>query len=95
MWRDKLREHGFTAHRGAQHSGSPDSPDVVCDELRDKIHFEVKFVEKLNLRDAVEQAQRDSADTGKAPVVAHKRSNSPWLVTMPADDFLELIKEAL
>jgi|ERR1041384_3043973 hypothetical protein len=39
-WRDELRAHGFDARRRQQFSGSPDSPDVVCDEL-DWLHFEV------------------------------------------------------
>ena len=33
----KLSEAGFPATRGQQHSGSPDSPDVICDGLTAKI----------------------------------------------------------
>jgi Holliday junction resolvase len=33
QWRDELRAQGFAARRGQQFSGSPDSPDVVCDDL--------------------------------------------------------------
>src|SRR5205823_13839879 len=76
QWRDELRANGYAARRGQQFSGSPDSPDVVCDSLP-WIHFEVKAVERLNIRDAVDQAKRDcgirSAECGiqKIPVVAH------------------------
>ena len=35
LWRDELRAQGFTARRGQQFSGSPDSPDVVCEELKE------------------------------------------------------------
>src|SRR4051812_17526596 len=58
QWRDELRAHGYAARRGQQFSGSPDSPDVVCDALA-WIHFEVKAVERLNIEDAMEQARRD------------------------------------
>ena len=89
LWRDELRAHGYIARRGQQFSGSPDSPDVVCDSL--PYHFEVKVVEALNLRDAVEQAVRDAGV--KTPVVAHKRNHSPWLVTMLAEDWFKLVAQ--
>jgi hypothetical protein len=88
-WRDELRAQGYDARRGQQFAGGGDSPDVIS-EL--PFHFEVKFVENLNLRDAMEQAARDAAP-GKPPVVAHKRSNSPWLVTMRAEDWFALVRE--
>lgn len=91
LWRDELRAQGYTARRGQQFSGSPDSPDVVCDDL--PFHQEVKFVEKLNLQDAVDQASRDAC--GKPWIVAHKRSHSPWLVTMLADEWFKLVRERL
>jgi hypothetical protein len=59
QWRDELRANGYMARRGQQFSGSPDSPDVICDQLR-WIHFEVKAVERLNIGDAMEQARRDA-----------------------------------
>ena len=46
--RDELRANGYRARRGQQLGGSPDSPDVVCDDLP-WAHFEVKVVEKLNI----------------------------------------------
>ena len=33
QWRDELRAHGFHAQRGQQFAGSPESADVICDEL--------------------------------------------------------------
>lgn len=91
-WRDFLRENGLTARRGQQFSGSPDSPDVVCEELG-KYHFEVKFVQRLNIDDAVVQAVGDCGT--KTPVVAHRKNNGKWLVTMLADDWIKLVREAL
>ena len=74
LWRDELRACGYSAKRGQQFSGSPDSPDVVCAEL-DWIHFEVKAVERLNIEDAMEQARKDcgarSAGSGMRVATPH------------------------
>jgi len=88
QWRDTLRAHGYMARRGQQFSGSPESPDVVCDQLS-FIHFEVKAVERLNIEDAMNQARHDGV--GKVPVVAHRRSFCPWLVTMDAETFFQFL----
>jgi hypothetical protein len=89
QWRDELRAQGYAARRGQQFSGSPESPDVVCDSLP-WIHFEVKAVERLNIEDAMEQARRDARQ--KVPVVAHRRSFRPWLVTMEASTFFQVLR---
>lgn len=92
-WRDVLREAGFLkAHRGAQYHGGPDSPDVQCPELPG-LHFEVKAVERLNVWEAMVQAVHD-AGTAKTPVVAHTRNRSGWLVTMRAEDWLDLVRRS-
>jgi hypothetical protein len=97
MWRDELRANGYAARRGQQFSGSPESPDVVCDSLP-WIHFEVKAVERLNVQDAVDQTIRDcgmrSAECGmqKIPMVAHKRRFRRWLVTMEAETFFRFLR---
>ena len=85
-WAAYLRERGFSARRGCQFSGSPDSPDVVDSS---PLHWEVKRVERLNLHDACDQAKRDAA--GKPWAVAHRRNRGEWLVTVPADWLLGLL----
>jgi hypothetical protein len=90
-WRDVLIEHGYTARRGQQFSGTPDSPDVICPDLPG-FHFEVKTVERLNIHAAVAQSIRDAGK--KIPVVAHKRSRSDWLITMRASDWLKMLATA-
>ena len=85
-----LREHGYDARRGQQFSGSPDSPDVVSEALA-WLHVEVKRVQNLNLTDACVQAAGDSG--GKPWVVAHRRNHAPWLITMRAEFFFDLIRE--
>ena len=92
QWRDELRANGYDARRGQQFSGSPDSPDVICDALP-RAHFEVKAVERLNIEDAMEQARRDGV--GKVPLVAHKRNHRPWLVTMGAETFFQFLRGTL
>ena len=88
QWRDVLRAHGCHARRGQQFCGSPDSPDVVCDELKD-FHFEVKVVERLNIQDAMAQAKRDCGN--KVPIVVHRRNHYPWLATVPAEILIPIL----
>jgi len=92
QWRDQLREAGFLkAFRGQQYCGAAGNADVVCPELP-SFHFEVKGVQNLNVLNAVKQAINDCGN--KTPVVAHKKNGEPWLVTMLAADWLELVKES-
>lgn len=92
QWRDELRANGYAARRGQQFSGSPDSPDVVCDSLP-WVHFEVKAVERLNIQDAMDQARRDAG--AKVPVVAHRRRFRGWLVTMEAETLFKFLRGLL
>lgn len=80
-----LRSHGYDAKRGVQYKGGQDSPDVLG---LDGVHIEVKHVERLNIHEAMAQADRDSGDN--MPVVVHRRNRTPWLVTMHIEDFLRL-----
>jgi Holliday junction resolvase len=93
QWRDELRAQGFNAKRGQQFAGGQDSPDVVCEELKGKLHFEVKHVQNLNLDKACEQAERDAK--GIAWAVAHKKNNKNWKVTIPADTFFKLLRDGM
>ncbi len=87
-----LREHGFDARRGQQFSGGADSPDVVSEALA-WLHVEVKRVQNLNLTDACVQAEGDCG--GKPWIVAHRRNHSPWLITMRAETFFQLLSGEL
>jgi len=90
QFRDLLRAEGYlNARRGQQFSGGPASPDVVCPEL-EFVHWEIKSVERLNIEDAMDQARRECGR--KVPVVAHKRSFRPWLITMRAEFFFRLLR---
>ena len=85
--RDLLRSFGFKAVRGQQYKGNSDSPDVIHDI--EGVHIEVKWVNKLNIWEAMAQARRDCG--GKTPVVLHKKDGTGWLATLPADALLRLL----
>jgi len=86
-----LKEKGYKdARRGQQFCGTPESPDIICESLP-KLHFEVKRVQNLNIGKAMEQAIDDCGD--KIPVVAHRKNNCNWMITLSADNFFNLIKE--
>jgi len=93
-WAAYLTELGFDARRGVQYHGGPDSPDI-CGGIPGT-HAEVKRVERLNIHDAIQQAQDDSGGT-LIPYVAHRRNRSEWLVTLRARDIIrlaQLLREA-
>ena len=92
LWANVCKEHGYTdVRRTAQYCGKTgDASDCIG---LPGIHQEVKFVERLNLRDAMTQAISDAAKSGNMPIVAHKKSRQEWLVTMLAKDWFELYKE--
>lgn len=85
-----LRDYGYDTRRGQQYCGANGDADVVG---LPGVHIECKRVERLNLADAVAQAQRD-AKPGEIPVVMHRRNRGQWLVTMTLVDWMELYKEA-
>jgi len=93
LWRDVCRAEGFgNVERGCQlYQKGSEIADVIG---LPGIHQEVKFVERLNVRQAMEQAERDTAP-GEIPILAHKTSRKEWLVTMRAGDFFKLYKEYL
>ena len=81
-----LRQAGYPARRGVQYAGGNDSPDVVG---LDGIHLEVKRTETLRLWPAVEQALQDRKP-GDLATVWHRANGRPWVVILPAADFLSL-----
>ena len=86
-----LTAHGFPARRNDQFGiGGFDNPDVEAEGLED-FHFEVKRVERLNLEEAMQQAEADAA--GRVPVVVHRRNRRPWRVTLNLHDWLAAQKK--
>lgn len=83
----KLREHGISARRGQQFSGSAESPDVIT--AIENVHIEVKRTERFRLYDALEQAETDSGRDSK-PLVLHRPNRKAWVVVCYLDDLTDI-----
>lgn len=91
LWAAECRKAGFeNVERGGQdmYQRGSELADVVG---LDGVHQEVKFVERLNVRAAMEQSERDAAPH-EVPILAHKTSRKEWLVTMRGADFLNFYR---
>ena len=82
-----LREYGYEAERGCQHSGGKDSPDVKHNMVG--IHIEAKNQERLNIWNALEQSRRD-AGKDEIPIVVFTRNRAKDYVAMSFENFMEL-----
>ena len=80
-----LNSFGLHTHRGYVHCGQSDLVDLLG------VHVECKFVERLNVRQAMEQAIKE-ADKRKdgMPTVFWKVSRRPWLTIMLTEDWVKL-----
>ena len=87
-----FRGYGYSdSRRTAQYCGNTgDASDVIG---LPGLHIEAKHQEKMYLYDWMDQAIRDSKDTGKLPAVFHKKNRAEILVTMCLDDFMTIYKE--
>lgn len=87
---NKFKDRGYQCNRTAQFKGNTGRADDI--EGIDFIHAEVKFVERLNISDAMEQAVRDNSMSERQafPTVFHKKNNEKLMVTMRFDDWIEL-----
>lgn len=85
-----LRKHGFRAERTAPlQSGKvvdSSAPDVTCVQGQ---HWEVKRQEIIKIEAWCRQAEADCGES--IPVVVWRRSNQPWRVTLPLEDYLDLL----
>ena len=90
---NKFKEYGYNCNRTAQFKGNTGRADDI--EGIDYIHCEVKFVEKLNLEEAMNQAIRDSLESNREafPTVFHKKNYKDLLVTMRFDDWIQIYNE--
>jgi len=90
MWRDVCRSEGYDAERGCQlYQKGSEIADVIG---LPGIHQEVKFSERLQLREWMSQSVAD-ASKDELPIVAHKKSREGWLVTMRAEDWFSIYRE--
>lgn len=83
---------GLSARRTAQHMGKTgQAGDVESDDCPG-LHFEVKRTERLNLKQALAQAIRDAEANpdDPVPVVAHRASREPWVISLRLEDLPRL-----
>ena len=90
---NRFKEEGYDCNRTSQFKGNTGRADDI--EGIDYIHAEVKFVEKLNLMEAMNQAVRDSlaSDRKAMPTVFHKKNYHELMVTMRFTDWIKLYNE--
>lgn len=86
-----LEAEGYAIERGGSQSYGT-VPDLMG---LSGIHIEVKRKERLNLSDAMKQAEEDSERFHDgAPTVFHRRNREPWRVTMNLADWITLYRMA-
>ena len=84
----ELQKYGFETRRGQQYCGGNGDADVLGVP---GLHIECKRVERLNVENALRQAEQD-AQEGKIPVVMHRANREEWKVTLRLGDFMEIWK---
>lgn len=85
-----FKGHGINAKRTAQYCGKTGQAGDVEGVLG--VHIECKAVEKLNLEAAYAQSVRDAEAAGKneVPIVIHKKSRKPAMITMTLTDWIDM-----
>ena len=88
-----LQKYGIRAFRNDQiFKGGKNNPDVSAEIAGIPLHIEVKRAERLNVVEAMHQAERDAAENA-LPVVTHRRNREKWLVTLPMLDLLDILSD--
>lgn len=80
------KSYGYDCRRSQQFAGMNGDADVVG---LNGIHIEVKRVESLNISKAMKQSINDNINND-IPIVAHRKNNEEWLITMRAEDWFKL-----
>lgn len=89
LFREK---YGFSdSQRTAQYCGKTgEAADV---KGLPGIHIEAKHQERMQLYYWMDQAKRDSKNSGNIPAVFHKKNRHEILVTLRLDDFMTIYTE--
>lgn len=84
-----LQDHGYPVEPGQAVSFGK-TADLVG---LPGIHIECKRVERLNVQEAMAQAERDSEKfQDGVPALFHRCNRCPWLVTMRLEDWLKIYR---
>lgn len=86
-----LQNYGIRAYRNDQiYKGGKENPDVYAEIAGIPLHIEVKRCERLNVTEAIHQAERDAAEN-MLPVVMHRKNREKWLITVRLEDILDIL----
>lgn len=87
------KDKGFDAKRTApmQARGGGEDSDVALSV--EGVYIEVKRAEKLRMSEWSRKAEADAGAT-QIPAVVYRMSREPWRVSLPLDDFFDLLKAA-
>jgi len=86
-----LRSYGIRAYRNDQiFKNGKGNPDISSELAGIPLHIEVKRCERLNVQEAMRQAERDATEN-VLPVVAHRRNYEKWMITLRLKDLLEIL----
>lgn len=92
----KLKDLGFDCERSQQYKGNTNNDDDADIVGIEGLHIECKRNEKLNVENALQQAERDNGDDSeKIPVVMWRRNRELWKATLRLDKFMEIFQEYL
>ncbi len=82
-----IEAFGFKCRRSQQFSGQEGNGDLKHNIPG--VHIEVKYVERLNVYEALAQAERDCQ--GNTPIVLHRRSRGQWYASLPANTLMRML----
>jgi len=86
-----LQATGLLSHRGCQHRGGPDSPDIVT--VPGQVHVEVKRRRRIAAMDYLRQAEHD-APGGAIPVTLYREDgDTRWVLAVRLDRLVDLAEE--
>lgn len=88
-WCHYLSDHGFP---DATRNRIGVDGDDILHPLMHQISYEVKRQEKLSIPAWLRQAEEQAAPN-RTPVLAFRQNSQPWRVVIPADHYLQLLKE--
>ena len=86
-----LQEQGNAIRNDQRYVGGIDNPDILFVIGDQRFHVECKRCEKLNIHEAMKQAENDCRNA--FPVVMHRRNREEWLATMPLSVFFEVLRK--
>lgn len=85
---DLFHRFGWTRARRNFQSGGQGGGDILDGPAG--VHVEVKHRERCSIWEWNAQAESEARPTD-TPVVFYRRNRSRWMVSLPAEDYLELV----